>query len=153
MDDNITMQNMKTAYQIIEDGIRDLDNKSFQMISILGIMMTVQVTVLPNTVTAIGAVFLLFSLISYFISALLFIKSCIIKEYKIYPTNESVCYHYEYDVSLDDYVSGAVGDYDEAIEYNRRIIHEKGVDSRYAFYFFILGLFLTILTVGSIVIA
>ena len=58
MDDNITMQNMKTAYQIIEDGIRDLDNKSFQMISILGIMMTVQVTVLPNTVTAIGAVFL-----------------------------------------------------------------------------------------------
>lgn len=152
MDDIITMQNMKTAYQIIDDGIRDIDNKSFQMISILGVMMTVQVTVLPKNVSTIGAIFLIFSLISYLLSAVLFTKSCIIKKYKIYPTNESVCYHYEYDVSLDDYVSEAVGDYDEAIEYNRKIIDEKGTDSRYAFYFFILGLFLTILTVGSIVV-
>lgn len=152
MDDNITIENMHTAYQRIDEGIRDLDNKSFQMISILGVMITVQVTVLPTNVSTIGAIFLIFSLISYFISTLLFIKSCIIKKYKIYPTNESVCYHYEYDVSLDDYVSEAVGDYDEAIEYNRRIINEKGNDSRYAFYFLILGLLLTIFTVGSIVI-
>lgn len=152
MDDSTTMENMKTAYQIIEEAIRDLDNKSFQMISILGIMITVQVTVLPNSVSTIGSIFLIFSLISYFISALLFTKSCITRKYKIYPTNESVCYHYEYDVTPEDYISGAVGDYDDAIKYNRKVIENKGIDSRYAFYFFMFGLFLTILTVGSIVI-
>ena len=139
MDDTTTMENMHLAYKRVEDGIKDLDNKSFHMISIIGIMMTLQLTLIPHT-TTISNIFLILSLILYFISILLFIM--------IYPTNESVCYHYEYDVSHDYYISEAVGDYDSAIEYNRNIIQEKGMTSKYAFYFFIAGLFSTLLTVG-----
>ena len=147
MDDTITMENMHLAYKRIEDGIKDIDNKSFQMISIIGIMITLQVTIIPqlNTISTIS---LILSLITYFISVLLFIKAYILKNYMIYPTNKSVCYHYEYDVSNDEYMAGAVGDYDNVIKHNNEIIIEKGITSKHGFYCFIFGLFLTILTVG-----
>ena len=46
MDDLINVENMKRSYQIVEDTISSLDNKSVQMISIIGVMFTIQVTVL-----------------------------------------------------------------------------------------------------------
>ena len=95
---------MKRSYQIVEDTISSLDNKSVQMISIIGVMFTIQVTVLPENVSSFGSILLIFSLIAYFFSAFLFIKSCIVRKYKFHPTPETVCHHYEDDVKTEDYI-------------------------------------------------
>lgn len=151
MDDKISMENMKKAYDIVDDTIKDLDNKSFQLISIIGVMFTLQVTMLSPVCTGLGKIFLIFSLIGYVISAILFIKSCFIKQYQVYPTNDAVKYHFENDVSMDEYYSGAMGDYYEVINYNRELIDENSVDVMFGFYFFVFGLVLTLMTIISVV--
>lgn len=153
MDDLINVENMKQSYQIVDDTIQSLDNKSVQMISIIGIMFTIQVTVLPENVSSFGSILLIFSLIAYFISAFLFIKSCITRKYKFHPTPETVCHHYEDDVSEDDYISEYIGECDHVINFNLSIIQQKGVDSQFGFYFFSIGLLLTLLTVCSVVLS
>lgn len=151
MDDLINVENIKRSYQIVDDTIQNLDNKSVQMISIIGIMFTIQVTILPGNVSSFGSIFLIFSLISYFISAFLFIKSCIVRKYKFYPTPETVCHHYEDDVPEEEYISEYIGECDHVINFNLNILKQKGGDSQFGFYFFSLGLFLTLLTVSSVV--
>ena len=151
MDDLINVENMKRSYQIVDDTISSLDNKSVQMISIIGLMFTIQVTVLPGLVSSFGSLLLIGSLISYFISAFLFIKSCIVRRYKFHPTPETVCHHYEDDVDIEEYISEYIGECDYVINHNLEIVKSKGVDSQFGFYFFILGLFLTLLTVCSVV--
>lgn len=151
MDDLINVENIKKAYQIVDDTNQSLDNKSVQMISIIGIMFTIQVTVLPSNVSSFGSILLISSLMAYFISALLFIKSCIVRKYKFYPTHETVCHHYEDDVSTEDFISEYIGECDHVINYNLRIIKSKGEYSQIAFYFFSIGLLLTLLTVSSVV--
>ena len=39
-DDLINVENMKESYKLVDDSIRNLDNKSVQMISIIGVMFT-----------------------------------------------------------------------------------------------------------------
>ena len=147
MDDKISMENMKRAYNIVDDTIGDLNNKSYQLITIIGVMFTLQVTILSQNSVGLSNVFLILSLIMYAISTILFARSSFIKEYKVYPTNESVKYHYEQDVSLEEYYSGAIGDYYDVINYNREFINKKSLDMKRGFYFFILGLILTVLTI------
>ena len=152
MDDKLSMENMKLAYDIVYDTISDLNNKSFQLISIIGVMFTLQVTILSPMCKGLEKIFLILSLIGYVISAILFIKSCFIKNYKVYPTNESVKYHYEENVSMDDYYSGSIGDYYEVINYNRNVIDKQAKDVKFGFYFFVIGLILTLMTIISMVI-
>ena len=55
------------------------------------------------------------------------------------------------DVSMDEYYSGAMGDYYEVINYNRELIDENSVDVMFGFYFFVFGLVLTLMTIISVV--
>lgn len=152
MDDLINIENLKKTYQIVDDSLQSLDNKSVQMISIIGVMFTIQVTILPNNVSSFGSIFLIFSLIAYFFSAALFIKSCITREHKFHPTPKTVCHHYEDDVDIDEYISEYIGEGIYVINCNLDMVKEKGIDSKFGFYFFALGLLLTLLTVISVVI-
>lgn len=152
MDDLINVENMKTSYRIVDESIQSLDNKAVQMISIIGIMFTIQVTILPNIVYSIGVITLVLSLISYFLSAGLFIKSCMVKQYKFYPTPETVCHHYEDDVTCEEYISEFIGESEYVVNYNLNVANGKGEYSKFGFYFFALGLFLTLITVISVVI-
>lgn len=38
MDDLINIENLKKTYQIVDDSLQSLDNKSVQMISIIGLV-------------------------------------------------------------------------------------------------------------------
>ena len=152
MDDKISMENMKIAYNIVGDTIGDLDNKAYQLITIIGVMFTLQVTLLSQKCSGLSKIFLIFSLICYAISAMLFVKSSFVKGYQVYPTNESVKFHYEEDVSMEEYYSGAIGDYYDVINYNRDFIDKKSFDMKFGFYFFIFGLILTLMTIIFVVI-
>lgn len=151
-DDLINVENMKKSYQLVDDSIRSLDNKSVQMISIIGVMFTIQVSVLPENVSSWGTIFFVFSLITYFISAMLFIKSCMTREYKFHPTPKTVCHHYEDDVTDEEYISEYIGESEYVINHNLNIVKIKGNDSKFGFYFFAFGLILTLFTVIYVVI-
>lgn len=151
MDDEISMENMKNAYNIVEDAIEDLNNKAYQLITIIGVMFTLQVSLLSQKCVGLSKIFLIFSLICYALSSILFIKSSFVKGYQVYPTNESVKYHYEEDVPMEEYYSGAIGDYYEVISYNRDFIDKRSYDMKFGFYFFIFGLILTLMTIIFVV--
>ena len=151
MDDNIIMENMKTAYTQVGNIVNDLDNKSFQMLSIISVMLTLEISLLLPILHGMETILFLVSLIAYFISAFLFLKVCLLKKYCLYPTNDSEVYHYEYDIPADEYMSGALGDYDFAIKHNLELIDTKNKDMILGYYSFIIGLFLTLITVFCVV--
>lgn len=147
MDNQILIQELEKAYSIIDASNTELDNKSINMIIIIGAMLSLQVSFLfPLTCNYISIICLI-SLFCYSIALILFIKPLITKKFKVYPNIDAVKEYYEYDYDDAEYQEQVLGRYNDVITFNEEQILSKGKYSWLGFYFLIFGVIFTVLTV------
>ena len=83
MDDKVYITQMESAYNIIEDTNKQLDDKAMKMITLISAMLALQVNFfLPSINNMVKWVLCLFILACYFGSLICFIKPTILKKFK-----------------------------------------------------------------------
>ena len=153
MDNQVLIQELEKAYSIIDASNTELDNKSINMIIIIGAMLSLQASFLfPLTCNYISIICLI-SLFCYSIALILFIKPLITKKFKVYPNLEAIKEYYECEYTISEYENQVLGRYNEVISYNTKQIFVKGKYSWLGFYFLIFGVIFTVLTVLLMVVA
>ena len=153
MDNQVLIQELEKAYSIIDASNTELDNKSINMIIIIGAMLSLQASFLfPLTCNYISIICLI-SLFCYSIALILFIKPLITKKFKVYPNLEAIKEYYECEYTISEYENQVLGRYNEVISYNTKQIFVKGKYSWLGFYFLIFGVIFTVLAVLLMVVA
>ena len=152
MDNEILLTELEKTYGLIESSNIQLDNKASNMIMIIGAMLSLQASFLFPLTSTYSSIICLISLISYSIALILFIKPLIISRFKLYPNLKSIKEYYEFDVSSEEYEFQVLGKYNDVIDYNMSRILSKGKYSYLGFYFMILGVVFTILTIMVMVV-
>ncbi len=146
MDDKVYITQMESAYNIIEDTNKQLDDKAMKMITLISAMLALQVNFfLPSINNMVKWVLCLFILACYFGSLICFIKPTILKKFKYYPNMEFIKKCYEYNYSEEEYVSESLGAYENTINHNLSLLNSKSKDLQYGFYCFIGSIILSIL--------
>lgn len=146
MDDSVYITQMESAYKIIEDTNKQLDDKAMKMITLISAMLALQVNFfLPSINNMVKWILCLFILICYFGSLICFIKPTILKKFKYYPNMEFIKKCYEYNYSEEEYVSESLGAYENTINHNLSLLNSKSKDLQYGFYCFIGSIILSIL--------
>lgn len=147
MDNEILLQELEKANELINASNTELDNKATNMIIIIGAMFSLQASFLfPNTANYESIICLL-SLICYSVALLLFIKPLITKKFKLYPNLNAIKEYYEYDLSENEYQEQVLGRYNNVITYNTDQILSKGKYTWLGFCFLIGGIIFTVLTI------
>lgn len=155
MNDKNYLTQMEIAYQRLYDLINDQETKATRMITITGVIFSLQSSVLFPKLLAFHTplIILLFSVIAYLISVIWFIKVLTVDTIGVFPTNNAVekCYCYEY--SEEEYINGFLGDYNDSMNQNKKLSDNKGKYLKYGFYFFICALILSIFSLGMVVLS
>ncbi len=146
MNDNVYINQMESAYKIIEDTNKQLDDKAMKMITLISAMLALQVNFfLPSINNMLKWILCLFILACYFGSLICFIKPIILKKFKYYPNVEFIKNYYECEYSDEDYVSESLGAYEDTINHNLNLVSCKSNYLKYGFYCFIGSIILSIL--------
>ena len=118
MNDMIYVEEMGKAYEIIDEAYKNVDNKSHNMVMLIGTMFTLQVTLFLPTLTSnhIGLVACIMGLICYFISIIFFIDTVRLRKFFIYPNLERVTDYYEQELSIDEYIENSLAYYTSSIK-------------------------------------
>ena len=148
----IYLEQMETAYNNIEKSNKEIDNKSFTMIGIIGVMLTLPATVFPyqNIHPWFIKVLFIISIITYGIAITFFTTVVFARDFEIFPNSEGVKKEYEKDTPDDEFIAKCTGSYYRAAEYNNNIIRSKGKPLKRGFYSFFTGIITTIIMISLI---
>lgn len=149
MDDMIYVEQMGKAYEIIDDAYTEVDNKSHNMIMLIGTMFTLQATLLLPTLAGnhMGLGACIIGLICYFVSIVIFIDTVRLRKYVIYPNLERVTDYYEQEISTEKYVENSLAYYTSSIEQNSQLLASKSRRVSYAYYCLLVGVGFTLISV------
>lgn len=147
MINQILLQEIEKAYELINASNNELDNKATNMIIIIGAMFSVQASFLFPVTKNFGSIICLLSLVFYSVALILFIKPLITKKFKVYPNLNAIKEYYEYDLSEEEYQEQVLGRYNDVITFNTGQILSKGKYAWLGFYFLIAGVVCTVLTI------
>ena len=149
MDDMIYVEQMGKAYEIIDEAYKNVDNKSHNMVMLIGTMFTLQATLfLPNlTTNPIGLSACIMGLICYFISIIFFIDTVRLRKFIIYPNLERVTDYYEQELSTEEYIENSLAYYTSSIKQNTILLNSKTRKVSYAYYLLIIGVVFTMISV------
>ena len=136
---------MMSVYKDIKQNNVEIDNKSNNMIVLLGVMISLQSTVIftaglkPNLI-------LLLSLLFYFIGLILFVYSYYLKKFYFSPNNNQLIdYGKNHDISSEQMLVSLNCDLNEAINNNIILLNKKSKTINYGMWGLVIGIFFTVL--------
>lgn len=147
MDDMIYVEQMGKAYLEVDKANKEIDDKASNMLMVICAMFSLQTTLLVPTLTYINQIISVIGVLFYIISAILFLKILLHKEYKVYPNTEKIVDFYEYDYSKEEYVAKVLGNYVDTINFNTDINLDKSKYGAYAFHCLIIGIIISFISV------
>ena len=154
MDDHIYINQMELAYKNINDDNIEVNQKAGIMIGIIGVMFSIQSTIIVNLypfTTTLSYIFI-GSLICYLISISYFIKNLFVKEYLSLPSPDAVVKYYEEKYTAESFYSTMIGNYQWVINNNMNIVNIKSHYSKKGFICFSFGLSLfTLFFIGYLI--
>ena len=154
MDDHIYINQMELAYKNINDDNIEVNQKAGIMIGIIGVMFSIQSTIIVNLypfTTTLSYIFI-GSLICYLISISYFIKNLFVKDYLLLPSPDAVVKYYEEKYTAESFYSTMIGNYQWVINNNMNIVNIKSHYSKKGFICFSFGLSLfTLFFIGYLI--
>lgn len=140
---------MIKCYDGEDQRIRDVDGKSSQMIAILGVMFSVQTTFLASLINppfkSILILFFLIPLFFYLLAIFYLIQSVNFKTFEVLPEQNALVEYYEEEKSYSEIVSILLGNYQETINSNTKVIDDKADKSEKGLKFLLHGVIFTII--------
>lgn len=145
--DKFLFKLMQDCYNSEEQRNRDVDTKSFTFIAIIGVMFTIQSTLLIKVMELNNIVLIIFfltSLILYFLAIYNFIQAVNYKIFKSLPEQNALIDYYSECKSYYDSISTLIGNYQLVINSNKDIIDNKVTLSKKGLKYLLWGLVTTI---------
>lgn len=159
MDDFVYLESMERAFDNCLKNNLELDSKAYQMIAAIGVMFTIQSTVLIylnshfnfNLINILILFFSISSLIEYFFSIVNFISVIDVKSFKSLPSSNAIVDYYEKEYNKEKYIATMLGNYQDVINNNEGIVSDKGLKSVQGFHDFKFGLLFFFISIIFIV--
>ena len=164
IDDSIYLNQMELEYSNINEFHSKLEQKAYTMIGIIGVVMSIESSIILSLnfkvemlflVNSNSLLFLIFlsSIISFLISMFLFLFSLKDNNFKIMPNSDSIIDYYEYDYDEIEFYQTMLGDYQVSIKNNLNLVRKKYIYTYYGFIPFEIGIiFLIIFIIGYIMV-
>ncbi len=144
--DNISNY-MLIVYKEVNQNNTEMDNKSNNMIVLLGIMISLQATIIFST-SLESTIIMMLSLLFYFIGLILFVYSYYLKKFNVAPNNNQLIdYGKDNNVSSNQMIVSLNCDLNDAINHNVNLITKKGRIINYGMCFLIIGVLSTVFSI------
>ena len=145
--DNFLMDLMIKSFDNQNERISNTDNKSYQLIAIIGLMFSLQATTLATIISSINIfvkIWFMISFVFYLVSIVCFIKSISFMDFEELPSQDALVDYYCKGKTKEEIISILLGNYQSSINNNEEKLNDKIFYSKKGFYFFIFGLLSTI---------
>jgi hypothetical protein len=139
---------MLNVFNDVKENKIEIDNKTNNMIILIGVMISIHAGLIFTMELKLNMIFMTISLLFYFISLLLFVKSYDFKTFRFAPTsNQLIEYGKDNNLFAEQMIVHVNSDLNDSINHNLKVLNRKSEMINKGFNFLILGILFTMISI------